>query len=255
MSRYKRIYFKREDNKQQLPSCDQRARIEIRLQGDDLPVTTLDELRDFNFASLSNYFKFRRLRTDLDDFTKQMIGNSTRIGQPYRLDRNGQVAPINRKGGGTREYSKYTRADTPLNDLARDQLRKLTRRWKGVASAPDTNTHCGFSGDYESTFANNRRSGQSAFPSQRSKAGTRCGAGVVNATGRDDCPTGAARSKDYGTTSTLLTVRSGHEEQRDERSDSHHADSLQAPATDDAAMTPAMLRVLNDMRIDDDESH
>jgi hypothetical protein len=144
---YQRAYFKRSDGGQELPASEHRARIEIRRQGQAVPVATLQELRDFDFAKLNKYFRFRRPRHDLDAAMSRVVEQSIQIGQRGRLNAiTGKVAPINRKEGGTREFSKVTRADTILNGHARQQLRNLTKRWKSVSRVRAKTIACGNTG-------------------------------------------------------------------------------------------------------------
>jgi len=228
---YQRIYFKRtdgitkrdedqqrcesgqgkcDDKRPQLPESEQRARIEIRLQGKNVPVTTLDDLENLNFGSLSKYFNFRRLRPDLDNTTQQAMASVPRIGQPYRLNKNGEIAAINRSGGGTREFSKVTRADTPLNDRASDQLRKLTERWKGVSNTADKPFACGISGALDETGSNGRGHAIVSAVSQNTQAGNGCEANSHVPIVSDNCPSPSERSKDYENASSAIHVLSQH---------------------------------------------
>lgn len=144
---YQRAYFKRNDGGQQLPSSEHRARIEIRHQGLAVPVITLQDLQEFDFAKLNEYFRFRCPRHDLDAGMSRIVEQRIQIGQRGGFNAiTGKVAPINRKEGGTREFSKVTRADTILNGHARQQLRNLTKRWKSVSRARAKNIACGNSG-------------------------------------------------------------------------------------------------------------
>lgn len=144
---YQRAYFKRNDGGQQLPLSEHRARIEIRLQGHAVPVTALQDLRDFDFSTLNKYFRFRCPRHDLDAASNHVVDQYIQIGQRGRFNAiSGKVAPINRKEGGTREFSKVTRADTILNGHARQQLRNLTKRWKSVSRVRAKTIACGNTG-------------------------------------------------------------------------------------------------------------
>lgn len=116
-----RAYFKTTDhNGQPIPNqSDHRARIEVTLQGDAMPITTLDECDGYRFEGLAEFFKFRTLKDGLDPVEKAAADSLPRIGK--RGERN-------RREGGTRLYAKPTRADTALNRKAYDALRELTRR-------------------------------------------------------------------------------------------------------------------------------
>lgn len=115
-----RIYFKTVDNNgQALPDEQHRARIEVTLQGDAVPLTALEDWHDFKFTTLAGYFKFRQLKDQLDPYA--------RTGAEC-LDQIGERRKRSRKGGGTRLYAKVTQADTALNRKAYDALRELSRR-------------------------------------------------------------------------------------------------------------------------------
>lgn len=115
-----RIYFKTTDhNGQAMSASNYRARIEVTLQGEALPMTALDDWAGYSFERLADFFKFRTLKDGLDPITRAAAEYSARIGE--RKTRN-------RREGGTRIYAKSTRADTALNRKAYDALRELTRR-------------------------------------------------------------------------------------------------------------------------------
>lgn len=98
-----------------------RARLEVRLQGDACPFQTLDELRAFDWLSLAPYFRFRKLKDDIDEFAALIADRSTTVGKR---------APRNITGKGKRLHSTLTKADSDLNRCYRDALRVLARRWK-----------------------------------------------------------------------------------------------------------------------------
>lgn len=130
---YQHAYVKTTDNnKSRLPEGEHRARIEITLRGSKLPCNTLEKWSRCNFASLAKpYFNFRTLRTDLTPIEQVTASANTHIGKR---------GVRNRSEGGTRLFSRFTRADSTLNALARDRLRDLSARWSaGLA--------CGNSGD------------------------------------------------------------------------------------------------------------
>lgn len=120
---YQHIYLKTTDhNKLPLPASEHRARIEITLRGNELPCHTLDEWSRCNFSALAKpYFSFRKLRSDLTPLEKVTADVNMKIGR--RVIRN-------RREGGTRLFSKLTRADSSLNTLARYKLRDLSARWQ-----------------------------------------------------------------------------------------------------------------------------
>ncbi|UCV28414.1 hypothetical protein [Ferribacterium limneticum] len=142
--RFQHGYLKSKDNKQDLPENEHRARIEIRLQGNASPVRTLDDLAGFDFASLSNYFRFRQFDDPQTELERLMAERQICLGNIMDID--GNLAAINRKGGGTRKNKRGTTAG-PLNNVARVRLRTLTKRWQaptGRGKARDKNTFaCG----------------------------------------------------------------------------------------------------------------
>lgn len=119
---YQHAYFKTTDNSgAPIPQSDHRARIEVTLRGEALPFRTLEELHRFKFGSLSEFFRFRKLKPDLSPLDQTNADASAQIGQ--RRARN-------RRGGGTRLHSRLTQADADLNARARDALKELSRRWR-----------------------------------------------------------------------------------------------------------------------------
>jgi hypothetical protein len=98
-----------------------RSRLEIRLQGDACPFRTIDELRGFDWLSLAPYFRFRKLKGDIDGFAALIADRSTTVGKR---------TPRTIAGKGKRLHSDLTKADSDLNRRYRDALRVLARRWK-----------------------------------------------------------------------------------------------------------------------------
>jgi hypothetical protein len=138
---YQHIYWKTTDgNGKALQPQVHRARTEIRLRGAALPCQTFDGWQNYDFAGLAEYFRFRMLKDDLDPLLAATAAAAEQIGQ--RRVRN-------RMEGGTRLYSKATKADSALNARARDALRELSRRWR----APATGLNC---------YANDRGAGSAA---------------------------------------------------------------------------------------------
>lgn len=140
---YQHAYVKTTDhNKQPIPGNQHRARIEITLRGTDLPCTTNEAWSQCNFPMLARpYFSFRKLRTDLTAIEQVSADASLQIGK--RCKRN-------RREGGTRFFSKITKADSILNGLARDKLRDLSDRWqrpkRSHGEGPREIAACGNSG-------------------------------------------------------------------------------------------------------------
>lgn len=94
---YQRIYFKTTDRNGSVNQIrvEPRARIEIRLMGAELPFSTLEQLREFKFTSLSKYFLFRC-----------------------------SASPSNARG-----------ADKELNGRAGDAIQRLSRSWPTVGKS------------------------------------------------------------------------------------------------------------------------
>ncbi|UCV22855.1 hypothetical protein [Ferribacterium limneticum] len=128
--RFQHGYLKITDNGQELPEDQCRARLEIRLQSRACPAQSLDDLAGFNFADLSNYFRFRRFDEPQTDFERQIAERQICLGNI--IGDGGDLTKINRKKGGTRLNKNGTKA-SPLNEIARGRLRKLTERWQTPA--------------------------------------------------------------------------------------------------------------------------
>lgn len=114
-----RIYYKTTDKDSQLPMDKHRARIEITLRGDKCPFKTLEEARNFQFSNLTRYFKFRQLKDDVQGLNL-IIADRTPV--------LGERKPRKRKGVGGYFYSAMTSADSVLNEIVYESLRKLTQR-------------------------------------------------------------------------------------------------------------------------------
>lgn len=123
-----RIYLKATDQngKVKLPVAEHRARREVTLQGAALsdpkngfPSLDLAGAEPWKFEALSKWFRFRKLKTGLNETQMQSMMLNCRVlhgvRNPERPDR--------------RLYDPRTLADTVLNELARDQLRELSRRF------------------------------------------------------------------------------------------------------------------------------
>ncbi len=120
--RYQHLYVKDSDTingeRQAVPK---RARLEIRLSEAALPYQTREGWQQCKFERLADYFRQRQLKQDLEPLIQRMAEAADQIGE--RKTRN-------RRGGGTRLYSKATKAD-PINEAIRQALRDLSKRWKG----------------------------------------------------------------------------------------------------------------------------
>jgi hypothetical protein len=123
-----RIYLKVTDQSGQvkLPAAEQRARREVTLQGATLadpksgfPSLDLAGNEPWKFEALSKWFRFRKLKADLQEEPQQAYWLNRRVLQgvrnPLRPDR--------------RVFDHRTVSDKVLNELARDQLRELSRRF------------------------------------------------------------------------------------------------------------------------------
>jgi hypothetical protein len=127
--RYQHGYYKQTDGKYEngkpnsLDLKDQRPRFEIRLRGGGLPFSDWNDWRCFKFESLrKDYFNFRKLKDSLTAEQRADCDNrSLHVG--LKKTRPG-------RDGRTREFSRITVADKELNELVRDSLRNLSKRWK-----------------------------------------------------------------------------------------------------------------------------
>ena len=114
-----RIYYKTKDNNKLLPIEEHRARYELTLKGDACPFRTIEDAKAYKFCELKKWFKFRKIKDDLDSF-RLMLTNATM-----------QLGIINiprRIGGGVMVNAIGTQADIVLNRIAYDKLRELTKR-------------------------------------------------------------------------------------------------------------------------------
>lgn len=129
---YRHGYLKTsDDNNRQ--ACRHRARLEIRLQGQACPFSTLDELRIFDWMLLREWFRFRRLSDDISDVERIAAQASRDLGK--------KRPRLRAVEGGTRQFSRITLADDDLRDRAYDALRTMNRRWRRAprqASQSDT---------------------------------------------------------------------------------------------------------------------
>jgi hypothetical protein len=123
-----RLYVKTTDGGADLAPERQRARTEITMQDDGVPVQALQSWGSFKFPSLSKFFRYRRLKQDLDAVTRWSLGSAGQIGE--RRSRR-------RRAGGTSLYGRATLADVALNARARDSLRELSRRWCAAGKGAD----------------------------------------------------------------------------------------------------------------------
>lgn len=129
------IYVKRTDKagRVALPAEEQRARFEVKFQGEALADTDLERFRISTAIrpKVFEMYKFReldpaKLATKPAQYAKA-YEESTQIGERRERQRKG--------GGGTRLHMHVTRANAKLNKLAADALRRLMKRWEGTPTA------------------------------------------------------------------------------------------------------------------------
>jgi hypothetical protein len=114
-----RLYLKETNNGAELPSDEHRARIEVTLRRDAVPLGLLGDIDKFKFERLTQYFRFRRPAEDLEPIPALFVQiPAARIGT--------------RQKRGRTLYSPWTRADIELNEKIRNALRNLSRRWHGT---------------------------------------------------------------------------------------------------------------------------
>ncbi|UCV07381.1 hypothetical protein [Dechloromonas denitrificans] len=123
--RYQHIYFKTTDTHQgERQEVEHRARIEVRLSGAALPCQTHDAWREFKFETLAQYFRFTKLKDNLEPLIQATAEALDQIGE-----RRARKRVHEGRESGTRLHSRATQADAELNSKARDALRKLSARW------------------------------------------------------------------------------------------------------------------------------
>lgn len=114
-----RIYYKTTNNNAALPVELHSARYEITLQFGECPFRSLEDAKAYRFEKLAKWFKFRKLKPDLNDWDKMIIEAQQQLS-PHGLKR--------RNGGGVRIYNPKSMADTNLNRIYYEKLRELTSR-------------------------------------------------------------------------------------------------------------------------------
>ena len=116
-----RIYYKTTDKEVLLDQHEYRARVEITIMHDACPFKNIPEAEQYQLTKLARWFKFRRIREQLD-------GLSRKVAEEKAI--SGLVTPMRRAGGGIRMNAKSTKADQVLGDKAYDALRNLDRKLK-----------------------------------------------------------------------------------------------------------------------------
>jgi len=119
--RYQHCYLKTVDRNECLPVELHRARFEIRLTEAGLPHQDVEAWENFKFETLAKHISFRKVPDGATVF-EHMLANAA-------ADRASHKRSIKRRnGGGTRSHT--LRADRELNEIVRDRLRNLTKRWR-----------------------------------------------------------------------------------------------------------------------------
>jgi hypothetical protein len=113
-----RIYPKTTDKNKPLSPLYQRARIEITLMDEACPFKTIEEARNFDFTTIIKYFRFRNYVDNLEGIDKIIVNATPTISEKRKRKRI---------GGGIREHSRLTVADTELNRIVYDRFRNLNR--------------------------------------------------------------------------------------------------------------------------------
>jgi len=114
-----RAYYKTIDSNQLLPLDKHRARYEITLIGNACPFRTIEEAKAYKFTNLKAWFKFRKVKENLDSFNLMLTNARMQLGN---------INSPRKAGGGLKVHNTGTQADTTLNRIAYDKLRELTKR-------------------------------------------------------------------------------------------------------------------------------
>jgi hypothetical protein len=125
---YQHIYFKTDDTHQgERREVEHRARIEVRLSGAALPCQTPEQWAAFRFEELAHYFRFTKLKDDLEPLIQTTADAADQIGE-----RRARLRVHEGRHSGTRLHSKATQADAELNSKARKALSHLSARWEST---------------------------------------------------------------------------------------------------------------------------
>lgn len=114
------LYVKTTDGGAPLPPERWSARMEVRLQGDDLPLDHAALAERFDLDRIADLFKFRTLRDDLDPKTAR---RHRRSAAPL-FHRHETSAESHR-----RQHHPDTKANSALNKRFADSLRRLGKVW------------------------------------------------------------------------------------------------------------------------------
>jgi len=115
-----RIYYKKTDNNaQDIPKKDWRARVEISLSNEACPFNSLEAARKYQFSSLARWFKFRQPNPSLDSVAELVLRRTPAVGRTHALAR---------QNGGVRRHSRNTVSNIYLGNKTYDALRNLSKR-------------------------------------------------------------------------------------------------------------------------------
>lgn len=127
-------YVKTSDNggNERLEPEQYRARTERTLQGCRFKVRTMQDLNQFDFASLAPLFEFRRLSDDLHPAARHAltVNSAQQLGRKGAYPRKHPTKIGQFDKTKTAAFRMSTVADTALNREVRDQLRNLTTAWQ-----------------------------------------------------------------------------------------------------------------------------
>lgn len=143
-------YVKTTDNNGSgLKQHEWRARFEVTLQGAALPCRTMAELERFDFATLKDHFRFRRLADDLHPAARYALANWSKdqLGRQGAYLIPSRNVPGRLSKGRKAGFRRSTAADDRLNRRgALELLRALTRHWRSVRNRELTQFRGSFEG-------------------------------------------------------------------------------------------------------------
>ncbi|WP_459176849.1 hypothetical protein [Ewingella americana] len=130
-----RVYWKRTDNKQQLPPNEWRARVEVTLQGEalrDVGLVKLTDINQYQFTSFARFFRFRtpiapetQAKGDRFKHTAIMINRLLKNATPARGLHSYRLLGRRDKLRRLRRESSHLQADNELQDAIKGALRRL----------------------------------------------------------------------------------------------------------------------------------
>jgi len=118
-----------------LPLDHWRARLEVTLQGAEIPTDEAGTLESFNAAKLIDHFRFRKFAGNLHPAARHAL-------EIVSLRQHGREGTYPRKhpmnvgvySGQPTKYRTSTQADGAMNEAVRMALRRLDRGWRGTRS-------------------------------------------------------------------------------------------------------------------------